>query len=543
MSRSLLLLSKLRYLGQLRKVRRTLSTPKGLLMALVATGFFSLTLLPYLLTRNLPHAVPQEHLPLATWFMHPAALFTFWVFSLAGSHFKSPIAFSMPEVEFLFPGPFTRHELLVFKLAVSTLGTLGFAVLMPLVLPMIWGPAALLGIWLALTFMQWSTILLTLGASWLGTRYRLVLAVVVLAFLATVGFSLWTSGALDPKLALRERLLAVEASWVTRAVLAPFGVFSRVMKSDSFPELGSWALPAAAMNLLVAVAILSLDRFFLEASLEASQRRYEIIERLKRSGGLPSVAGRSKPRMGLATFPRLNGAGTIAWRQSLEMFRGSSRMLVAVPAAVIPLAAVAAVSSRRNGLPPDALVIALTLVIGFMIPTMMQLGLRNDLDHVDVIKSLPISPQMIVWGSIGASILYITLVQAVAVLVILAVLRQWVPSAGGALALALAINVLTVAIDSALVLLFPSIRRFMPGDLLVGVRMVIVNFVKVLFAAAAAGLAGLVFVAVKLLFRDLPALPFLASWIVLLGEGLLTVWVVALLFRQYDPSEHGVEGE
>jgi hypothetical protein len=218
-------------------------------------------------------------------------------------------------------------------------------------------------------------------------------------------------------------------------------------------------------------------------------------------------------------------------------------MLVAVPAAVIPLAVLAAVSSRRNGLPADALVIALTLVIGFMIPTVMQLGLRNDLDHVDVIKSLPIGPQMIVWGSIGASILYITLVQALALLATLAVLRQWVPSAAVALALALPINVLTVSVDSALVLLFPSIRRFTPGDLLVGVRMVIVNFVKVLFAAVAAGLAGLVFIAFKVLFSDLPTLPFVVSWIVLICEGLLTVWVVALLFKDYDPSEHAIDGE
>ncbi len=543
MNRSLLLLSKLRFQAQLRKLRRTLSTPKGFLMALVAVSFFSLTLLPYLLSRNLPRAVPEEHLPVVTWFMHPAALFAFWVFSLVGSHFKSPIAFSMPEVEFLFPGPFTRHELLIFKLAVSMLGTLGFAILMPLVLPMVWGPAALVGIWLALTFMQWSTILLTLGASWLGTRYRLVLALVVLVFVSLTGLSLWNAGALDQNLSLHQQLLAVEGSWAVRAALAPFAVFSRVMTSESLPELSAFALPAAAMNLLAAVAILALDRVFLEASLEASQRRYEIMERLKRSGGLPTVAGRSRPRMGLTTFPRLHGAGTIAWRQSLEMFRSSGRMLLALPAAIIPMAVLATLSSRRSGMPPEALVIAITLMIGFMITTMMQLGLRNDLDHVDVIKSLPISPSMIVWGSIGASILYITLVQAAAVLAILAVLRQWVPSAAWALALALPINVLTVGIDSALVLLFPTIRRFTPGDMLVGVRMVIVNFVKILFAFVAAGLAGLVFFAVRFLLHDLPLLPFVVGWFVLIGEGLFTVWVVSLLFRNYDPSEHGVEGD
>ncbi len=543
MHRSLLLLSKLRLQGQWRKLRRTLSTPKGFFLAVVAVGFFGLTLLPYLLTRGLPTAVPKEHMPLMTWFMHPAALFAFWVFSFVGSHFKSPIAFSMPEVEFLFPGPFTRRELLVFKLTVSTLGTLGFSIMMPLIMPMVWGPAALVGIWLALTFMQWTAILVTLGASWLGERYRLVLGLVVLALVSAVALSVWQSDVMAEGVDLRDRLLALESSTVSRSVLAPFAVFSRVMGAQSLSELFRWSAPALAMVVLVGIAILTLDRFFVEASLEASQRRYEVMERLKRTGGMPTIGARSKPRMGLVSFPRLGGIGPIAWRQSLEMFRGSGRLLLALPAVIAPFAAAVAASSQRTGTPPDALVIALTLITGFMITTMMQLGLRNDLDHVDVIKTLPLSSQRIVWGSIGASILYITLVQLVAVAAMVIALRQWVPAAAGALALALPINVLTVATDSSLVLLFPSIRRFTPGDVLVGVRMVLVNFAKVVFAALAASIAGLVFVAGRLLFHDAPLAAFGLAWLVLFVEGLATVWLAAYLFKHYDPSEHLLDGD
>lgn len=543
MHRSLLLLSKLRLLAQVRKIRRTLSTPKGLFLAVVAVGFFGFTLLPYLLTRGLSTSIPKQPLPQLTWFMHPAALFAFWVFSFVGSHFKSPIAFSMPEVEFLFPGPFTRRELLIFKLAVSTLGTFGFSIMMPLIMPMLWGPAGLVGIWLALTFMQWTAILVTLAASWLGERYRLAVGLVVLALVSAVAISVWQSDVLADGVDIRDRLLALEASWVSRAVLAPFAVFSRVMSSQSFAELSRWAAPALAMDVLVGIAILALDRFFIEASLDASQRRYEAIERLKRTGGMPTIGARSKPRLGLVSFPRLGGIGPIAWRQSLEMFRGSSRLLLALPAVIAPFAALIAASSHRTGTPPDALVIALTLITGFLITTMMQLGLRNDLDHVDVIKTLPLSSQRIVWGSIGASILYISLVQLVAVTAMVIALRQWVPAAAGALALALPINVLTVATDSALVLLFPSIRRFTPGDVLVGVRMVLVNFAKVVFALLAASVAGLVFVAARWMFRDVPLAAFGLAWLVLFLEGLATVWLASYLFKHYDPSEHLLDGE
>ncbi len=543
MNRSLLLLSKLRFLGQVRRARRTLLTPRGFVSGLLAIGFFSLILLPYLVTRNLPRAVPQEHLPLATWFLHPASLFGFWVFNFAGSHFRSPIAFSMPEVEFLFPGPFGRQELLIYKLAASLLGTFGFAVMTPLILPMIWGPAALVGIWLALTFMQWSSILVTLGANLLGARFRLALISVVLALVSVVGFSIWKAGVFEAGLSMRERLTGVESTLICRAVLAPFGVFSCVMRSEAYSELASWAMPALAINVCVAVAILALDQGFLEASLEASQRRHQVLERLKRTGGVPSIGARSKPRLGLPMYPRLLGAGTIAWRQSLEMVRSSGRLLLVLPAVVGPFAAIVLSTSKRAGSSVEIMIFALVLTTGFMVTTMLQLGLRTDLDHVDVIKTLPLSSQRIVWGSVGASVLYLTLVQIIVAGAMLAAVGRWVPMAAAAIAVAVPVNVLFVAIDSALVIVFPSARRFMPGDLLAGIRLMLVNFVKFATAIVAVGIAGAVVAALYFLFRGLPIVAYLAGWCVLCIEGLFTVLVAAWLFQHYDPSEQVTEAE
>ena len=126
-------------------------------------------------------------------------------------------------------------------------------------------------------------------------------------------------------------------------------------------------------------------------------------------------------------------------------------------------------------------------------------------------------------------------------LAILATLAPMASGGRGCAGLAIPVDMLLVAVDSASVLLFPTIRRFSPGDLLVGVRMVIVNFVKMLFAVLATAVAGLAFLAVKLLLRDQPLLPFAVSWLILIGEGLLTVWATALLFK-LRPSEHGLEG-
>jgi hypothetical protein len=543
MYRSLLLLSWLRAKGQLRKLRQAVSTPRGILMALLGAAFFSLMFLPYLMTRGLDTPVPKERMYLMTWFLHPAALLVLWAFSILGGHFRSPIAFSLPEVEFLFPGPFQRRQLLIYKLAISTIGTLGFALLMPLVMPMLWAPAALVGIWLALTFMQWSTIFLAVAGSWLGTRYRLVLVSIAAALIVVVGLSAYRSGVFEPDVDWRDRARAFESSGAVKTLLAPFGVFSKTIGAKTYAELLAWAPMGLGMTLLVAGGVLALDRHFMEASLDASRRRADMLAQFKRTGGLPMIGARSRPRVGLMDFPRLGGAGPIAWRQALDMIRGSSRIVFLLLIMAGPLSGVLLAATRREGGPGDALVVAVTMVIGLLVTTIMPLGLRTDLDHIDVIKTLPIRARTIVWGSLGGSLLYVLFLQLLAVAAMAAALGTLTPVMAGALALALPINLLTIACDSALVLVFPSIRRFAPGDLLVGVRVALVNFAKVMLALLAGAIAGTVLVGGRLLLPDLPAAYITAAWLVLVLEGLVTLSIVVLLFKHYDPSENLIDAE
>jgi hypothetical protein len=187
--------------------------------------------------------------------------------------------------------------------------------------------------------------------------------------------------------------------------------------------------------------------------------------------------------------------------------------------------------------------VAITFVIGVMISAITPLGLRTDLDHVDVIKSLPIPSQVIVWGSIGASIAYVLIVQCAALAAMAWALGGWSLAMSGALALAVPLNLLTVATDSVLVLMFPSIRRFVPGDVLVGVRIMLVNFAKVVLAILAALVAGLALLAGRLLLPEVPLAGFIAAWLVLVLEGLAAVGLAGWLFSRYDVSEHVLEGE
>ena len=490
MHRTLILLSKLRFYGGLRKLKRSLASPKGVLLVLFALAFFGMMLLPAILVGQAPEAA-RGHLKFNA-FLHPAALFGLWIVTSVGGRIKSPIAFSLAEVEFLFPGPFTRRQLLTYKLLIGVLGALGFAMLVPLLAwsyVEVWWLAAFVGIWWTVSFMQMTTIFMALAMDWLGQRFRKWRVPLAMALAIVVAASLWQAGIFEGDKEILERLEALESSWAAQVMLSPFVVFNRMICALTAWQLITWGTAALAINLVVVAGILRLDANFLEASLVASQRRYDWLERVKRSGGVPALGTRSKPRVGLPRFPRLSGAGPIAWRQMLQLMRGSGRLVFIVPALIGPFIAILAANRHADG-PSTGVVVSMTLILGFFITTVMPLGLRADLDHVDTIKTLPIGSGAIVWGSITSAIVYTTLIQLIAIVALAVMAGRWTLATSVVMAFAIPINLLMISSDSVLVLLFPTIRRFDPGDVLVGVRLMLVNMAKMLFVTLMVAIAG-----------------------------------------------------
>ena len=93
-----------------------------------------------------------------------------------------------------------------------------------------------------------------------------------------------------------------------------------------------------------------------------------------------------------------------------------------------------------------------------------------------------------------------------------------------------------VASDSVVVLMYPSTRRFVPGDFLVGVRMMFVYLAKSVFLGVGFGAAGLLAAAAYLLVGESPVILATLVWIVVVAEGAATVWLASLLFERFDPS-------
>jgi len=529
MNAALWLLVKLRTKAALRKIWRTVQRPKGLLLVLFSVAFFIAMILPNLLLRR--PDVPQMH---GAWFLRPTALFFFWLMLTATGRNASAIAFTLPEVEFLFPGPFSRRALLTYKLGLSVLAPLGTALFLPLFLSQfrLWWPAAMLAVWLVFVFMQNTALLINLLVDWLGERWRRWRNALGAALAVVVVISAWQGGALVPGLSPLARGQALEGSWAAQVVLAPFGVFSSLAQAENAGQLALSTGLALVINAVVLALIYWMDANFIEASLQASQKRYEWMERLRRGGGFPTIGARSKPRFSLPTFPRLGGVGTIAWRQALELLRNSTRLIFILPM-VVGLAVPAMITGEEFTVGP---VLGMTFFVSFIISTIMPMGLRTDLAHVDAFKSLPLAAPAIVAGSLLPGVIYPLIVQLVLLAMVAVITGSWSLALTAVMIFALPLDVLLVAADSVLVLLFPSTRQFTPGDMLAGMRMTFVYLAKIALLLVAAAGAALVAGAVYLLVGEVEILMGAAAWLTLMFEGAALVILAAWLFERFDPS-------
>src|SRR5436190_21938777 len=123
MDRALWFLLRLRFIAWGRRVARGLRGIKGIV--LVVFGLLMLGLLVQFVTSQPTHRVDGETLRL----YGTGALLAYCVMVVLTSAGEAAVTFSAAEVDFLFPGPFSRRELLAYKILgnlFSSLITAGF---------------------------------------------------------------------------------------------------------------------------------------------------------------------------------------------------------------------------------------------------------------------------------------------------------------------------------------------------------------------------------------------------------------------------------
>jgi len=520
--------------AKLRRMLRGVKTVRGAAVACFVLLMFSFLIVPSVVqafgVERADATMVRANLSLV--------LLAICLLNLITSSAEKAIVFTMPEVEFLFPGPFNRRELLVFKLLSVASGAAFMALLFATIF-LKWAAlwiAAFVGIYLTLMFIQLLNMTLALAVQWLGEMsYNRIRRLSLLTIVGLAAWALWQTtiaGATDYVAVLS----GFRDSWAGQIVLAPFDVFSWTITSQSiWPELLGWALLAVCIDVLLVTAVLRLDANFLEAAVIASQKRYEAIQRAK-GGGMMTVGRRFTSRWRVPSFPWLGGAGPVARRQTIHLLRGSLRFLMILGlVAVGVLPALFATSGPERHLFPT--VIGLLAWLNFFMVSTMPFGFRGDLDHMEWLKIVPLKPLAIVVGEIAPVILLLSALDVTVLGALYGLEESSRLAASIALVLTLPTVCMLVATESLLFLLFPCRMAVgQPMDLQsFGRKMILVLLSMLVFALCGGVAAGLGAIAYVLAGQSQFAFAVVTvAALALLSIALLLT--VAWAFRRFDVS-------
>jgi hypothetical protein len=248
-----------------------------------------------------------------------------------------------------------------------------------------------------------------------------------------------------------------------------------------------------------------------------------------------SAPGRAV-RIRVPRLPWLGESGPIAWRQMLIILRTSRRVIVSVLTLATIVLTVSAFFARRNSsgvsLQPLAFVIFGYATFGL---SMLPWAFRGDIEHLEVLKTLPVTPLAVTAGELAGSVLVISTVH-VGILAISSLLGVVaIPVSLVVLAFAPPANMLLVTSNNLMALLYPvRLISTSPDFQLIG-RWILSLMIRMLILVPGVGIPILFGVFTNLI-TGLTWLGTLMSWLVLMAELAPLVMLVAWAFRRFDPG-------
>src|SRR3954453_20335452 len=236
MSPALWKLIRLQRRATLRRLLRGARTPRGAIFFVIGLMMIGLWLIPGILQGLIRGR--QDPAPILLCL--PIGLLATCVTQVVSSAGERAVAFLPAEVDLLFPAPFTRRQLLAYKLVQSAIGGLFVATLFSLIW-LRYSPywvAGWIGYWLTLMFVQLVSMSMALLGQAIGARAytggrRLILVVVIGAVALAVVPVVREGAQHSPD----EWLRLFASSPSGSILLAPFRVFAHLIVAPSlFPD-------------------------------------------------------------------------------------------------------------------------------------------------------------------------------------------------------------------------------------------------------------------------------------------------------------------
>ena len=365
-------------------------------------------------------------------------------------------------------GPFSRQELLTYRLTAVMTATLFKALMASLLLfpdlP-VW-PAGFLGLLLALAFLElWRMVLeiATHSASpraylWLRVGvFGAVGAIMVNAFVTAVSaLSAIDASAPLSTVRLLSRLLVATTelrfTWIGKVWETPFVTFGHVITVPQFfgVEFIGWFLLAFLLVAFMARVVFWIDRCSFTAIVRTERTSYHPA---KSSNDITRDSSRLlSPK--LPRVPRLGGMGAFAWRQII----GASQHKFGLLAALTPPALLAMLPLLQP-LSPAGTILQVTGGLVFysflLLPAALKYDFRRDYDRLLAFKMLPVSPSITVLGQLATPVLLTSLFQMGVLAVTVIVRPAPIGYVIAAIVLLPTLNVLIFSVENFIFLLSP----------------------------------------------------------------------------------------
>lgn len=537
MNPALIKLLLLQARGFARRIVRGAGTPRRALFLIIGIAVIILWLGPALFTSiAVRHSHPQRRdlSPQRFRDVAPMVLLGICVLTIVSSAGDKAIAFTPGEVDILFPGPFTRRQLLGYRLTKSTLAALLTSLLLSVaMLPYArsW-PACYAGIFLTLLLIQlFSTAGVLLGQTLTQRAYSLfrkaVLAgVLILTFVLVRHWAAENGG-----MRAFYRLRYSEAG---AAVLAPFDPFGRAITASGAGDFAVSAGEAVLIDAGLLALVILLDANYVEAALGASRRRYAQIQRI-RGGSLLSSAVKGEVKWRLPRVPWFWGAGPIAWRQATSAARSAKGLLLLLLIIAIGIGPLfASVNQSKDVMRMLAGAIAwLTLLL----PGMLKFDFRGDLDYMEGLKSLPLPPGALAAGQLVVPTLILTLAHVLLLTGVAIAAPSYRNVLFVAACLALPFDAMLMATENLIFLLFPSRpAAASPGDFQVLGRQAAQLVMKALAVCIGLGVALIVAIPLYILSGGSFVLLTVLTGAILAAQTCTLIPAVAWAYNRFDPS-------
>ncbi|MDP9174425.1 MAG: putative ABC exporter domain-containing protein [Planctomycetota bacterium] len=535
MPQALRMLMKMHFRGKFRRMLSGVRTPRGAVFLLLGIVVLCLWLGPSIfLAIKTPRADPQRILTVA-----PFSILGFCIGNLFASIGETAVAFTAAEVDFLFPGPFTRRQLLTYKIGKTALGTIFTAIVFTFILLKYcsWWLACIVGIWLTVQFMQLFAMTVMMIGQTLGERlYSAARRGAVILVLAVVAIAVLPRLAVAMREGPVELMRQVHATLAGKILLAPFDVFARTLIASTAQSLAIWGTTALAIDLLLFATVIGLDSNYLETAATVSQRRYERQQRFRRTGGVMAMGSSGGTKLRVPSLPFLAGVGPIAWRQLTTAIRSSRGLLLLI--GIIVFSAGAMIWENRGEVASSlGPFVGLIVWVNVVVVSMLKFDFRDELDRLDFLRSLPISPLAVAAGELVAPVLVLTAVQALLLIAVATSIRGAAIIVVPAAAFAVPFNVLLVAIENLLFLMFPlRAAGLIAGDMQLFGRQMVVFLCKFILLVVAATVAS-VFGTIGYILggKSWPVFGVFA-WVALCAVTLGILPLLSHAYSRFDPS-------